>query len=236
MNIESTKKHYKVAPTFELLELTSCLDDLQPEAIPLLYSELETRHEADALKKINYYLEHDGNFEETNEYDIEDLRNEINERLFAGETIENIKFDIKERIGNNNYENLIDILIKQETIDEFQFSAAVASVLEMNEEHKSSEEKIEQLKSYGLSERDSKQIVNKSLDNMDELVNEATEKIHSRAKKDVIYGVLIIIGVVFSIIIQVISDTSLILVTTGLLGFGIILLMRGVALFKGLNE
>ncbi|MBN1187731.1 MAG: hypothetical protein JXB49_35990 [Bacteroidales bacterium] len=192
MDREKQIEFYRVAPTNLLLDLTDKLEGLEPELIPLLQNELYRRNEEMAGAKINAYLRNP-NFS----LNVEDIREEMHLRLRDGEDLDNIRNDIKERLGD--YYQFIKEYFEGEEgyieIDEFQENIDAVEI------KKETDSVIEQIKDDLIQQGISEEIADSlSLKNKDEIkiyVEEMVQKARRRGTRDLILGfVFLIAGIV----------------------------------------
>jgi len=95
MDLNQLKTTYSKLYTAELIKLTKDLDELRPEAIDLLKLELEKRSSEIGLQNIQDYFyqkEEDQHFRENI-----NIEAHVRERVQAGEELESIKYDLRNR-------------------------------------------------------------------------------------------------------------------------------------------
>jgi hypothetical protein len=142
MNIDEVTEHYKTSPTFKLQRLAQNPDGLPLELVPILQKELLSRGEQeDALRLTEYLI---NSSKEDKVLSKEELRQEVDDRLKKGESLESIALKFKEN-GVDLFEQVEEEGKLQESVFDY--------ILSLNEQGVPDEAIQEKLKeNFSMSE------------------------------------------------------------------------------------
>ncbi len=225
MDLELIKKNYAESATFKLLKLVDTVKELNEEAVPLLIAELKKRKEVAALQKIQDIL----NPPERQEVDYTELKAEVLERIKEGESIESIKHDLKERLGDDDYYHFLANEVNQaKTINDELFLKAAATIIDNQIQNNKNEDELKtELLNQGLNSVDAEKIINSSNHNKELFENTIKEKLKKRTKNDLIFGpIILVIGLIITI--GSLAGSNYIIITYGAIISGIAKTIRGI--------
>jgi hypothetical protein len=200
MDLKAIKQFYSEVSTSKLEELVDKIHGLQPEVIPLLHAELKVRNELQLAERVEYFISNPWN-ENISEETMDKIMEEIEERKNMGEDLESIKLDLKSRLGIENYEKILERLSENQTsISDDLYIQAASEVFRMQEMNLNDSQIKKQLKSYGVPQNISEQIIIQSTEDKDALAKAVYDKLKRRTQNDLIFGtIILVIGLAITI-------------------------------------
>ncbi len=195
MNTKEIKEYYFALSDEKLMSLLPEIAEMHPDVLQSFRAELEKRRMIEETKLIDEFIS-SNNIENTI-LDRDDIHKEVRERLENGETIEEIKFDLKMR-G-------IDILKlagKEQDEEDTLFHIMTG------------------MKENGLTNVEINRSLNKDLGFSEAQSNELVNELEKRGKQNITIGNIL---VVFSIVMEIIfiSMGKLSLLAIGIFAVGI---------------
>lgn len=227
MDLKAIKKFYSEVSTSKLEELVDKIHGLQPEVIPLLLEELKARNEPQLVERVEYFISNPWN-EIITEEAMDSIIDEIEERKNLGEDMESIKLDLKSRLGIENYEKIIEKLsVNQASISDNLYIHAASEVFRMQELNLNDSQIRKQLRSYGVPQNISEQLIEQSTENKEALEKTVDDKLKRRAQNDLIFGIIILVIGLSITIGSFVADAGHFYIAFGAILVGGVKTMRG---------